>query len=325
MAATLQKTKIAVIGECLIELSGSAFGTLQQSFGGDTFNTALYMARLGRSTTAVKYVTALGGDSLSEYLLDQWQAEGIEVDLTLRDPDRLPGLYQIETDDRGERRFLYWRGQSAARYLLQHPDAKRVTNALSHVDLIYLSAISLAILPATDRTTLIELLTSLSRRGVAIAFDTNYRAALWPAVAAARACITAMLPATRVVFATFDDEQRLWGDVSPDATIARLRAAQIPAIVLKLGAAGCIYSNGTVFAARTSGIAQVLDTTAAGDSFNAAFLAAWLSGRRPDECCKAGNALAGVVIQHRGAIIPATATPSLAALLAERIPGPGAV
>jgi 2-dehydro-3-deoxygluconokinase len=65
----------------------------------------------------------------------------------------------------------------------------------------------------------------------------------------------------------------------------------------------------------------VVDTTAAGDAFNAAFLAASLSGRSAQDCCRAANALAATVIQHRGAIIPAQATPSLEQLLGEHASG----
>jgi 2-dehydro-3-deoxygluconokinase len=311
-----RKTQVGVIGECLIELTGAEFGTLHQSFGGDTLNTALYLTRLARQSAAIKYITGLGADSLSDIMQSRWQDEGIDTELTLRDAARLPGLYQIQVDHRGERRFLYWRQNSAARYLLQHPDFDRVRQALSHLDLIYLSGISLAILPPQDRATLIDMLVTLAGRGIAVAFDTNYRESLWPSADDTRACITAMLPATRLLFATFDDEQRLWGDAAPEATLARYRAAKVPSTIIKLGADGCLYGGPTeALRVPAPPIATVVDTTAAGDSFNGASLAAWLAGANHHDCCRAGNALAGVVIQHRGAIIPAPLTPSLNSLL----------
>jgi 2-dehydro-3-deoxygluconokinase len=101
--------------------------------------------------------------------------------------------------------------------------------------------------------------------------------------------------------------------------LIRLHAAQAASVVIKLGAAGCLFSDGaTVMKIAAAPVATVTDTTAAGDAFNAGFLAAWLKGHGPEDCCRAANALAGVVIQHRGAIIPASATPLFAQLTVHR-------
>ena len=313
------KKRIAVIGECLIELNGAPFGKLDQTFGGDTLNTALYLARLTDRSLDVHYVSVVGTDSFSDGMIQRWQAEGINTSLTLRCRDRLPGLYLIQVDARGERTFLYWRGESAARYLLKHPAFDHVANELAQMDWIYMSAISLAILPTEDRAKLLELLMQLAARGVAVAFDGNYRAALWQSIDFARAASTALLPATKLLFVTFDDEQRLWGDATPHATLKRLTASQAQSIIIKLGSEGCLCSHdSTLIKVGTSFVANVVDTTAAGDAFNAGFLAGWLADRSPEECSWTGNALAGVVIQHRGAIIPASATPSLSECLAAR-------
>jgi len=86
--------RVACIGECMIELSEHADGSLTRSYGGDTLNTALYMARLG---TPVDYVTALGDDGWSDEMLAAWKAEGIGTAKVLRLPGRLPGLYVIQT------------------------------------------------------------------------------------------------------------------------------------------------------------------------------------------------------------------------------------
>jgi 2-dehydro-3-deoxygluconokinase len=306
------RKRVLLLGECLIELNGTPFGALQQTFGGDSLNTALYLARLARRTVEVSYVTVVGQDVLSAGMVERWKAEGIDTRLVLRDPTRLPGIYLIELDERGERTFLYWRTESAARYLLQHRGFDQVAAGLCGADLIYLSGISLAILPAQDRAKLIQLLNRLAASGRTIAFDSNYRPGLWPSPEAARAAIGALLPATRLLFTTFDDESLLWNDRTPQDTLARLRGVAARTVVVKLGAAGCLYGDAAGvarFAATPA--ARVVDTTAAGDAFNAGFLAGWLQARGPEECCRAGSTLAAVVIQHKGAIVPATATAGL--------------
>jgi 2-dehydro-3-deoxygluconokinase len=182
--------------------------------------------------------------------------------------------------------------------------------------LIYLTGISLAILPTKDRSTLISLLRQFADRGVAIAFDSNYRAALWPSADSARSIMAELAPLSQLLFLTLADEQRLWGDNTAHATLARLSVGKTQCVVIKLGSDGCLCSHGTtVTHIAANPVADVVDTTAAGDAFNAGFLAAWLSSRSPEECCQAGNVLAGAVIRHRGAILPVSATPSFRELL----------
>ena len=85
-------------------------------------------------------------------MLKYWQEDGIQINCVLQDEQHQPGLYLIQLDAQGERTFLYWRNQSAARYMVQHPDFVKIIAELQQVDLIYLSGISLAILPKNDRT-----------------------------------------------------------------------------------------------------------------------------------------------------------------------------
>jgi 2-dehydro-3-deoxygluconokinase len=306
------KKRIAILGECMVELSGTPYGILHQTFGGDTLNTALYLSRLMSTSASVCYISALGTDALSEGMLERFGAEGIDTTYVLRDPMRLPGLYLIQIDSRGERTFLYWRNESAARYLIRHTDFGRVAASLAAVDMVYLTGISLGILPPEDRATLTALLSRLASEGVTVAFDSNYRPRLWPSADAARAAIAALLPAARLILTSFDDEQRLWGDASPEAAMARLQASGPKTVVIKLAEAGSIYSDGAQSAhCPAAPVAHVVDTTAAGDSFNAGFLSQWIGGARLPQCCQAGHALAGTVVQYPGAIIPASAMPRL--------------
>ncbi|HAP81472.1 MAG TPA: ketodeoxygluconokinase, partial [Enterobacteriaceae bacterium] len=115
--------KIAVIGECMIELSQKG-ADVHRGFGGDTLNTSVYIARqVDAQTLGVHYVTALGQDSFSQQMLEAWQAEQVQTTLIQRMENRLPGLYYIETDDTGERTFYYWRNEAAARFWLESEQA----------------------------------------------------------------------------------------------------------------------------------------------------------------------------------------------------------
>ncbi|ENM5734706.1 sugar kinase [Vibrio mimicus] len=313
---------IAIVGECMIELNGKPFGSMHQTFGGDTLNAAVYLRRGCEANTnpdeiKVSYVTALGTDPISSGMLSRWEEEGVATELVLRDPTRTPGLYLIQLDDQGERTFLYWRNQSAARYLLQHPDFSRIKQALNQVDMVFLSGITLAILPDEDRIALLNLLVELKAKGVEIAFDSNFRPALWPQDDnhTVKEIYQVMYQLTDVALVTFDDEQLIWADNTPEQTIQRLTALGVQKCIVKLGAEGCLIqdSSASTFAPQavpTQLVEQVVDTTSAGDSFNGGFLSAYLAGADLATACQRGNTLAGTVIQHRGAIIPKEFTQS---------------
>ena len=300
--------RIALLGECMIELNGAPFGAMHQTYGGDSLNTAVYLARTAGKDASIEYVSALGCDPISDGMLARWQQEGVGTELVLRDNSRQPGLYLIQLDKKGERTFLYWRNQSAARYMLQHPGFSEVATKLAGMDMVYLSGISLAILPHNDRLQLIKLLEALSGAGVEIIFDSNYRPALWESVQHARDCYEAVYALTSLALVTNDDEAALWGDANEEATLVRLKSAGVKKAVVKMGAKGNYFEDFTTdtrtFVA-THPVKAVVDTTSAGDSFNAGFIAGMLQGLSPVKCSEQGHLLAGTVIQHKGAIIPA--------------------
>ncbi|MFQ2369265.1 2-dehydro-3-deoxygluconokinase [Aeromonas enteropelogenes] len=302
--------KVAVIGECMIELSENRDGIVRH-FGGDTLNTAVYLTR-ANPDVAVHYVSALGTDPMSSAMLAQWQQEGVHTELVQRLDHKLPGLYLIETDERGERTFHYWRNDAAARYWLQTPKSGEICRQLQAFDYLYLSGISLAILSDEDRQTLLQRLAECRASGVRIVFDNNYRPRLWESREAARQAYRAMLALTDIAFLTLDDEFALWGDSEEAQCLARTRELGVEEIVIKRGAAPCLIVQ-QAYSCEVPAVALVkecvIDTTAAGDSFSAGYLAARLAGQSPADSARYAHLLASTVIQHRGAIIPLTAMP----------------
>ncbi|MBE9551836.1 MAG: sugar kinase [Proteobacteria bacterium] len=300
--------KIACIGECMIELfedATSGPGTMRRTWGGDTLNSAVYLAReLAAGQARVSYVTALGDDPYSAEMLEGWTAEGIDTSLTERLPGALPGLYTIRVDERGERDFLYWRDRAAARRLFTTDGAEETLAALAGFDWLYFSGITLAILSAGGREKLMDLCATVRKRGGQVAFDSNFRPRLWPDREEARGVIGQAWRQASVALPTFEDEAALFGDDNAAATVARLRDAGCGEIAVKRGADPCfLASNGEISEVAAKPVSRVVDSTAAGDSFNAAYIAARVAGRPPLEAAKAGHALAARVIGQRGAII----------------------
>ena len=91
-------TRVACIGECMIELKQAEGGLYSRGYGGDTLNTAVYLARLG---TGVDYITALGDDHLSDEMTAGWAAEGVGTTLVLRLPRQI--ARHLHDPDRRER------------------------------------------------------------------------------------------------------------------------------------------------------------------------------------------------------------------------------
>lgn len=300
--------KIAVIGECMIELSQKG-AEVSRGFGGDTLNTSVYIARqVDAADLEVHYVTALGEDNFSQQMLDAWQQENVHTELTQRLEHRLPGLYYIETDSTGERTFYYWRNEAAARFWLESDQAQAICAELAQFDYLYLSGISLAILSDASRDRLMTLLKACRSRGGKVIFDNNYRPRLWASKEQTQAAYNAMLSCTDIAFLTLDDEDMLWGQKPYDDVIARTHALGVSEVVVKRGADSCIVSSAEGELHDVPAVKlpkeKVIDTTAAGDSFSAGYLAVRLTGGSAVEAAVRGHETASTVIQHRGAIIP---------------------
>lgn len=308
----MNSVKIAVIGECMVELQKKA-GEFTQSFGGDTLNTALYLSRLTKAQQVqTSYVTALGLDPFSETMIQKWQAEGLNTELVLRIENKQPGLYYIETDSTGERSFMYWRNDAAAKYLFDQTSSSELVDKLFEFDAIYLSGITLAILTENGRNTLFSFLEAYKAKGGQVIFDNNYRPKLWNNQREAIENYTKMLKFTDSALLTFDDEQLLYGDLYLEQCIERTTQAGVKEIVIKRGSKDCLVidAEGAQYVPATR-VDNVVDTTAAGDSFSAGYLAKRLCGGTAKESAFAGHTVAGSVIQHHGAIIPEQAMPKL--------------
>ena len=300
---------VALLGECMIEFSPDTDGRYVAGFGGDTLNTAMYLARLG---VAADYITALGDDPFSDQMIAEWAREGIGTSRVLRVSGQVPGLYIIRRTQTGERSFFYWRDNAPVRKLFELPGAEAVLGNLQHYTWLYLSGITLSLFARGHLPALLALLDRARAQGCRIAFDGNYRSRGWADKAEAQRAFNETLARVDLALPTLEDETALFGDGHADACIARLQRLGVAEIVIKRGGDPCIIAT-------QAGIAHVpvqtaivpVDTTAAGDAFNAGYLAGRIAGMPPEPAASQGHRLAGAVIQHRGAIIPRSAMPDL--------------
>ncbi|MGB3627256.1 MAG: sugar kinase [Henriciella sp.] len=295
---------VVAIGEVMLELSGPEPDNKRLAWAGDTANTLVYLSRLGAQTS---YLTALGRDPYSEMIEKGLDGEGIDTGFVLRHPSRLPGLYTITTAASGERSFHYWRGQSAARAFFELEESAGALLHAASAGVLYLTGVTLSIFTSAERAQLIDRARRVRANGGHVAFDPNYRETGWESANIARQAVEAIAPHVSLALPTRDDEDKLFGTLAEAEHIQRWLDAGADEVALKCGADGAVVASRESEPATipAESPAAVVDTTGAGDSFNAAYLAARLGGASPSDAAAAGNRLAALVIGYRGSIIPA--------------------
>ncbi len=306
-------SRIAAIGEVMVELAPYFPVSRQEqqesdrdikvvSYAGDTFNTAVYMARLGAAT---EYVTILGDEAHSDNILQIMAREQVGATAVERLPNSAPGLYMISNTPDGERQFAYWRREAPARQLFASAAAvAALAEKLGDCDSVYVSGITLAIISAEAREHLGRFLSDFRARGGKVIFDSNYRPRLWPSAADAQAALLAAMAHTDIALLTLDDEQLLWDEGSVDACEQRYRHCGLQELVLKRGADEVIVITPEgCEVVPVPPVQGVVDTTGAGDTFNAGYMAARLKGLTPVEAAKEGIRCAGITIRYRGGVI----------------------
>jgi 2-dehydro-3-deoxygluconokinase len=300
-----ERTRVVCVGEVMIELARGGDGRFGISCAGDTFNTAVYLARAGAETA---YATALGDDPYSEGILALAAAENVARDLVLRVPGRMPGLYLADNDASGARRLYSWGEAAPARELFELNDWSRIAEGLIAARLVYFTGITLSLYSNVGLGRFLAVLEMARKAGALVAFDGNFRPRGWRGdVGRARTVFIEALKRVDVALPAFDDEAILWGDPSPESTVDRLQAFGIPEVVVKNGPNSALVAAGDKREhVPVPEVVEPVDTMAAGDGFNAGYLAARLKGVAPLDAAAAAHKLAGEVIRHRGAIMPRT-------------------
>ncbi|MBB1280430.1 MULTISPECIES: sugar kinase [Pseudoalteromonas] len=294
---------IYFIGECMVELRAMSAATLHQSFAGDVYNSAVYLKRcFPQVTTSV--VTALGQDNLSKKMLERFESEQINTQLVFAHDTKVPGMYYIETDEHGERSFIYWRNDSAAKKVVDFLDADALEQ-LSQGDMFFFSGISLAIIEESAREDFWKVVKQLKDAGVKIVFDPNYRARLWNSVEETKEQYHLAFTFADITLPGVEDLTTLYGVHSVEAVVEYLKPYQIEEIVVKNGPESVVTKEGDTLQSHTIiPVTNVVDTTSAGDAFNGVYLGARLSDKSISSAVQLAAKAAGTVIQQPGAIAP---------------------
>ena len=295
--------KVVLIGECMLELREGKDSVMHQSFAGDAYNTAVYQKR-GFPEQNVCFMSALGKDVVSDKLLHHCQQASLNNQYLSRKSEQNPGVYLVQTDDQGERSFLYWRENSAARQLMRFVD-EGVIESMFDSDLVFFSGISLAVIHPQDRPAFWAMLKRLKANGVTLAFDPNYRPRLWRSPKEAQEQFHLAYELTDILLPGIDDFSQLYGLTQLSEILEFCQPYDIHELVIKNGANSVYCQLGSnLIHLPIAPVENVVDTTSAGDSFNGVYLGARLAGKEIEHAVSLASKAAAIVIQYPGAITP---------------------
>ena len=293
--------KILSVGECMGEFSpDEKLGKFNLGFAGDTFNTAWYIANNHADVNSA-YFSKVGDDELSDQMLKFMSDNQVDTTYIKKVAGSTIGLYLISLVD-GERTFSYWRNKSAATFLGQNVDD--VGNAMKKQDMIYFSGITLAILDQNSRENLFSCLKSARRAGKKIAFDPNLRPKLWNDKKEMCDVIMAGANLSDIILPSFEDEATWFSDADPLSTLARYQNVGAETVVVKnAGDPVSFWSQHGTGTYLVESVEKIIDSTAAGDSFNAEILVGLLREIPLADAINNAANLAKKVLMGQGALV----------------------
>ncbi len=293
------KIDIVTIGEALIELSAdtklSSADCMTKYYGGDALATAIAALRSGSN---VGFITKVGNDSFKEFLLQSWQAEGLDIS-QIKLADEPNGLYFIARESLNEKEIVYYRRKIAPSKLSVDDISE---DYIKNSKIVYSSGItqslSLSAKEAVKKAFLLAKENSLYT-----AYDPNYYSQIMNSDDA-KENFNDIISTTDILFmSTKHDTVNLLEVDSVENTIKKLWDGGVSVIVIKDSEKGGYYTgyNGNVlftdFYTR-----EVIDTTSSGDAFNGGFLHALTHGYTPFEAASYASVVAGLQAKGIGAI-----------------------
>lgn len=290
---------IITIGESLIELSTNAkmsqAGCLYKYYGGDAIATAIAALRMG---SKVGFVTRVGNDAFKDYLLDSWQAEGLDIS-QVKLTDEPNGMYIVARHSIQEKEVVYYRKKIASSKLsLEDIDIEYFKKA----NVVYASGVTQSLSPSANEA--VETTFRLAKEnGITTAYDPNYYSAI-STPEEARESFNRISSYIDILFmSTKHDTINILDIDSPENIIKKLWDMGISTIVLKASDKNGYYTgyNGNIVFTEFY-TNDVIDTTCSGDTFNGGFLHALTHGFTPFEAAKFASIVAGLQAKGIGAI-----------------------
>lgn len=295
----MEKLDIIALGEGLVELSSceslTYCKTLDKYYGGDTLTAAVSACREG---SAVGYVSKVGTDAFTEFLLDGWQTEGLDISTVKRVPG-INGIYFIANIEGDKKEVAYYRKKTAACKLSEEDIDEEYIKSAS---VIYASGTTQS-LSLSAREAVVKAFKIAKENNILTAFDVNYDELLWSREEAKEA-FDEIEDLTDILFLnTKNDSLAQWKVESYDKLIKYFIDKGAVSVILKSKERKGYFvgfESAVTFTPYFSD--EKIDSTGAGDAFNGAFLHEITHGKTPLEAVKKAAVVSGLQVKKVGAI-----------------------
>lgn len=257
---------------------------IQFMAGGGAANTASALGQMGLRAAVFSKV---GADPNGAFLIGELKKHGVNTSgIVVSGRDTTPFTF-VGVHPNGDRTFIHTPGANKT-FCLDDLDQERLLNT----DLLFYQ--DFWVLPKLDGQPAAQLLKKARRRGVTTLLDECW--GLGPN----RAKLEMVLPFVDYFLPSYDDLQAIYKGLDPQAMIRRLHAKGVGKVILKMGKSGCIVSDGKKQRKIPARVTKVVDTTGAGDCFDAGFIAGLAHGLSDEESARIGSGAAAACIAHVG-------------------------
>ena len=294
------KINVCSIGEAMIEISNIKNSLYNQSFAGDTLNFCNY---LDKKKLNAFFLSAIGKSEINQSLLDFVKSKKISTKYIKKINQFEVGLYLIKNKDNGEKQFFYWRDESAAKHYFNNIDFLNLYKELKNFDYIYFSGITLSIIHISKLNNFIKLLNLLKSKKIKIVFDFNIRPSRWNKKNL-NIFLDSVLKFVDICFLSGED-MNYWknkNDIKSYEQIVRKYKLK-HSIFRKNAKFTYVFLNKTRYVFKNKLLKKVVDTSGAGDGFNAAYLSNFIVNNDPVLALKAGSSLGSKIVMKKGAIV----------------------
>ena len=294
------KINVCSIGEAMIEISNIKNSLYNQSFAGDTLNFCNY---LDKKKINAFFLSAIGKSEINQPLLDFVRSKNISTKYIKQINQFEVGLYLIKNKDNGEKQFFYWRDESAAKQYFNNIDFLNLYKELKNFDYIYFSGITLSIIHISKLNNFIKLLKLLKSKKIKIVFDFNIRPSRWNKKNL-NIFLDSVLKFVDICFLSGED-MNYWKNKNNIKSYEQIvRKYKLKHSIFRKNAKFTyVFLNKTRYVFKNKLLKRVVDTSGAGDGFNAAYLSNFIVNNDPVLALKAGSSLGSKIVMKKGAIV----------------------
>ena len=294
------KINVCSIGEAMIEISNIKNSLYNQSFAGDTLNFCNY---LDKKKLNAFFLSAIGKSEINQSLLDFVKSKNISTKYIKQINQFEIGLYLIKNKDNGEKQFFYWRDESAAKHYFNNIDFLNLYKELKNFDYIYFSGITLSIIHISKLSNFIKLLNLLKSKKIKIVFDFNIRPSRWNKKNLNN-FLDSVLKYVDICFLSGED-MNYWKNKNNIKSYEQIvRKYKLKHSIFRKNAKFTyVFLNKTRYVFKNKLLKTVVDTSGAGDGFNAAYLSNFIVNNDPVLALKAGSSLGSKIVMKKGAIV----------------------